>query len=615
MPIATCSLFFVLRSSFFALGLLSGGMLLLTGCTPSSNSDAAQLADQYNLSPVSRTLGPTAIAGTAGQVTSTSGGLLNGGSAVLQGQGSYIVLDFGKEVGGIVSLQFGEASEGSQLAMAFSESSLYAGLSSDQSNGGSGPDGFLPVTVTPNSTYLVPAAELRGGFRYLTVGLTTNGPVQLTEVTLQFSAAPSMMNLRTYRGSFFSSDDLLNRIWYAGAYTVQMDTINPAQGRVWPPPSAGWSNNGIGGSGSTILVDGAKRDRMVWSGDLGISAISDYASLGDTVSIRNDLETLFANQDPSGCFPFSGPEANLGPVSDTYHLWTLDAAIDYYLYSADRDWLVAHWNQIQSGIQFSTSKIDSNGLLSVTLLDDWFGLSPGGEEIGANALLYHVLQGAAFLASEIGDTPSESQYETAAYSLRTAIHRTYGTTRWACIPKCPEHFVSTGRQLAGAMVWDSRHGSGANGYRNKSSKPMERLSGANAGTTKSNCNLSGIDGSDGAFRSKRRHYSIGLDPAGMGLHAFQPPRDRKHVLGGVTSGRQFRLWRELHEPCAWLGDRPYCGPQPLCCRDRTGNVLDRSIPFHSPCRRSFSGCGNRPPRRRERIGIVEAVSRGGSLQL
>jgi hypothetical protein len=60
-------------------------------------------------------------------------------------------------------------------------------------------------------------------------------------------------------------------------------------------------------------------------------------------------------------------------------------------------------------------------LLSVTLLDDWFGLSPGGEEIGANALLYHVLQGAAFLASEIGDTTSEARYDAAASSLRTAI--------------------------------------------------------------------------------------------------------------------------------------------------------------------------------------------------
>lgn len=249
-------------SSTFAFGLLAGGMLLLAGCNLSSNSNATQIGNQYNLSPTSRTLRPLAIPGTAGQVTSTSGGLLNGGSAVLQGQGSYIVLDFGKEVGGIVSLQFGAASEGSQLAMAFSESSLYTGLSSDRSNGGSGADGFLPVAVTPYSTYLEPAAKLRGGFRYLTIGLTTNGPVQLTGVTLQFTAAPAMMNLRAYRGSFYSSDDVLNRIWYAGAYTVQMDTIDPKQGRVWPPPAAGWSNNGISGSGSTILVDGAKRDRM-----------------------------------------------------------------------------------------------------------------------------------------------------------------------------------------------------------------------------------------------------------------------------------------------------------------------------------------------------------------
>ena len=214
-------------------------MLLLAGCNLSSNSNATQIGNQYNLSPTSRTLRPLAIPGTAGQVTSTSGGLLNGGSAVLQGQGSYIVLDFGKEVGGIVSLQFGAASEGSQLAMAFSESSLYTGLSSDRSNGGSGADGFLPVAVTPYSTYLEPAAKLRGGFRYLTIGLTTNGPVQLTGVTLQFTAAPAMMNLRAYRGSFYSSDDVLNRIWYAGAYTVQMDTIDPKQGRVWPPPAAG----------------------------------------------------------------------------------------------------------------------------------------------------------------------------------------------------------------------------------------------------------------------------------------------------------------------------------------------------------------------------------------
>jgi hypothetical protein len=409
------------RFWFFTIGCLAGWMSLLAGCSAYLSSNASPIAGRYNLSPNSRTVRPTAILGVQGQVSSTAGGLLNGGSTVLQGQGSSIVLDFGREVGGIVSLQTGEASGGSQLAIAFSESSVYAGFASDQSNGGSGADGFLPVAVTPQSTYVVPAAKLRGGFRYLTIGLITNGPVQLTDVTLQFTAAPAMTNLRAYRGSFYSSDNELNRIWYAGAYTVQMDTIDPAQGRVWPPPDAGWFSNGISGSGSTILVDGAKRDRMIWPGDLGISALTDYLSLGDTDSVRNDLDALFAYQDPSGCFPYSGPEANLGPVSDTYHLWTLDAAIDYYFYTADRNWLLAHWGQIQSGIRFSTSKIDSNGLLSVTLLPDWGGQTPGGEEMGANALLYHVLQGAASVASQVGDAALETQYGAAASSLRAAI--------------------------------------------------------------------------------------------------------------------------------------------------------------------------------------------------
>ena len=53
-------------------------------------------------------------------------------------------------------------------------------------------------------------------------------------MTLYFTPAPTLSDLRAYRGSFRSNDDLINRVWYAGAYTVQMDTIDPLQGRVWP---------------------------------------------------------------------------------------------------------------------------------------------------------------------------------------------------------------------------------------------------------------------------------------------------------------------------------------------------------------------------------------------
>ena len=118
---------------------------------------------------------------------------------------------------------------------------------------------------------------------------------------------------------------------------------------------------------------------MIWPGDLGIAALTAYATTNDTLSMKNDLDTLFALQDSSGGFPKVGPEANPGTTSDTYHLWTLNAAIDYYLYAADRDWLLAHWSQFQLGINSSSAKIDSNGLLAVDLPSDWGRATPAAK--------------------------------------------------------------------------------------------------------------------------------------------------------------------------------------------------------------------------------------------
>ncbi len=378
--------------------------------------------DDYNLSPSSRTLAPVAVQRIHGGVSS-SDQMLSGGTTTIQGMGSYIVLDFGKEVGGITSLQFGAVSDSAQsVFLAFSESVLYTGPQSDLSVG-PGPDGSLSANVIANGTYSVPPEKLRGGFRYLTVGLETSGSVELTGVTIYFTPAPTLSDLRAYRGSFRSNDDLLNRVWYAGAYTVQMDTIDPLQGKTWPPVPSSWLNNGVSGSGATILVDGAKRDRWVWPGDLGISGLTAYVSTGDTLSVRNDLNTLFAHQNSAGGLPYAGPPGDAGDIfSDTYHLWTLIGVIDYFLYSGDRSWVISHWPQIKKAVAFSTAKIGADGLLSVNLPLDWGRDVAGGEEISANALLFRVLQGSSFLASIAGDSTAQSLYSESAASVRSAIN-------------------------------------------------------------------------------------------------------------------------------------------------------------------------------------------------
>ncbi len=403
----------------FCFVLVTLGLMLSLGAC--SQPSLAVSGVDYNLSPSSRTLAPVAVQRIYGEVSSPNQ-ILSGGTTTIQGMGSYIVFDFGKEVGGIASLQFGAVSDSAQsVFLAFSESVLYTGPQSDLSSGRP-EDGRLSTAAVTNGTYSVPPENLRGGFRYLTIGLETNGSVELSGVTLSFTPAPTLADLRAYSGSFRSNDDLINRVWYAGAYTVQMDTIDPRQGRVWGPPASGWLNDELGGSGTTILVDGAKRDRAIWPGDLGISALTAFLSTGDTLSMKNDLDTLLAGQDSAGCLPVAGWEFGALPISDTYHLWTLIGVTNYFLYSGDRSWVISHWPQIKKAVAFSTAKIGAHGLLSVDLTWDWGRSAPGGEEISANALLFEVLQGASFLASIAGDSTAQSSYAATAASVRSAIN-------------------------------------------------------------------------------------------------------------------------------------------------------------------------------------------------
>lgn len=200
-----------------------------------------------------------------------------------------LVFDFGLEVGGLVTIDYTVASAAPPnhaLGLAFSEAKDYIGTRSDSSNGiFTVPEGALSVNVssTGEHRYTMPLAKLRGGFRYMTTFLTTpDASVEIHKVSVEMAFQPTWPNLRAYQGYFHSNDDLLNKIWYSGAYTLQANSIPPTTGRAWPSPQDGsWLTDGVIGPGQTILVDGAKRDRTVWPGDLGVAVPSAFYSTGD----------------------------------------------------------------------------------------------------------------------------------------------------------------------------------------------------------------------------------------------------------------------------------------------------------------------------------------------
>lgn len=400
------------------------------GLAPSARAAAPPVASPPqasratdNFAPASRTVTATSIYRNTGDVTAPRA-LLHGGVTTLRGTGASVTLDFGEEVGGIVTVRATEDTDpGQQLGLAFSESSQYVGNTSDASNGGSGADGALTADVTPGADWTMPKDKLRGGFRYLTLFNQSGGSIALDKVTLHITFAPTMTNLRDYANTFHSSDPLLNKIWYAGAYTVQTNTIAPDTGRVWGPPPTGWNNGAVVGVGDSVLVDGAKRDRTVWPGDLGVSVPTEYASIGNVTPTRNALTTLYDHQQASGELPFAGPEVNFYG-SDTYHLWTLIGTANYVQYSHDYAWMSGEWSNYVRALDYSLAKVGDDGLMNVTGTADWARGGQGGENIEANALLYHALVTGAELATTRHDTADARRWTAVAEKLKTAVNAT-----------------------------------------------------------------------------------------------------------------------------------------------------------------------------------------------
>lgn len=139
------------------------------------------------------------------------------------------------------------------IGVAFSESEQFIGQQSDFSEsitGGS--DGYLNFTASCSwKTRTVDPSHIRGSFRYVTIFLQNGSGIEIRNSHVNFTPSPDVdaSSLDEYTGHFYSSDDLLNQIFYAGVYTAQLCRIGGQQGRVAglpyiPTTEVGWNNSG-----------------------------------------------------------------------------------------------------------------------------------------------------------------------------------------------------------------------------------------------------------------------------------------------------------------------------------------------------------------------------------
>ncbi|KAK4917031.1 hypothetical protein LTR49_015068 [Elasticomyces elasticus] len=389
-----------------------------------------QLASPYILAPSDRTLHPVSLYQSIGNVDNAAA---LGQNTTFTGINSSITVDFGKNIQGTVEFAIDSLNEPNQfLGFTFTESSTYISPYECDSGTDALRDSPLWFSVPSNGSYAAPKIRQRGGFRYMSVWHNSTGSLRLTDLAVNFTAAPDMADLQAYTGYFESSSAKLNRVWYAGAYTNQLCLVDPVYGNALNVPGTDWYYNATISNGSSVLIDGAKRDRLVWPGDIFISGPSIFVSTNDLDGIRNGLDSLMILQNRTdGRLPWAGvPFTDLATgkfqFSFTYHLYTLIDLYDYYLFTGDLDYVRGYWDQYKFGLAWALGTIDASGMANVTSTNDWLRSGMGGHNVEANAILYYTLHTGLELAVAVGDVTVVTNYTQA----RTSIHSAVNAVLW-----------------------------------------------------------------------------------------------------------------------------------------------------------------------------------------
>ncbi|KAI1423630.1 alpha-L-rhamnosidase [Xylaria sp. FL1777] len=386
---------------------------------------------EYILAPTTRVLRPVSIYQTGGDVQNAAALLTPSGtdaqsnrSTTFSGNGSYVTLDFGKNIAGGVSFHVDAVSGlNDSIGFTFSESSMYVSAQYCDAV----QDGAFDLPQWFNNTtpghYEAGHEFQRGAFRYLTVVHNSTESISLSNVTVYWAASPEMANPAAYTGYFHSDNEKLNRVWYAGAYTNQICSADPTTGVSLGAPFAGWYYNYTVSNGSSVLLDGGKRDRVVWPGDIVISGPSIFVSTNSLEPIRNAIDSLFLYQEADGRLPAAGyPLAQLFAWSFTYHCHTLNDVYDYFMFSGDTDFLASLWEQYKLGMNYPLQFIDSSGLANVTTISDWGRGGMSGHNIEANAILFYTLKNALKLAAIMNDTSESKNWELSAAGIPIAAN-------------------------------------------------------------------------------------------------------------------------------------------------------------------------------------------------
>lgn len=249
-----------------------------------------------------------------------------------------VLLDFGCEIHGGIAILVWNAGrkQEAKLRVRFGESAMEAISEIGDGTNATNDHANRDMTITVGSMSMNPVGET--GFRFVRIDLLEED----THLELKTVKGILLYKDIEYQGSFECSDELLNRIWDTGAYTVHLNMQN----YIW---------------------DGIKRDRLVWVGDMHPEVMTIQTVFGFDDCVPKSLD--FVKEET----PLPG-WMNQFPA---YSMWWIMIQHDWFMHNGNLDYLKAQRTYLLGLREQLSAAIDSNGkdITPETRFIDWPSLA------------------------------------------------------------------------------------------------------------------------------------------------------------------------------------------------------------------------------------------------
>lgn len=241
------------------------------------------------------------------------------------------------------------------------------------------------------------------GFRYLKLTIrNSQEKLLIRKIALMSSGYPSEK-----KGSFLCSDPILNRVWEAGAYTVQMCSQD-------------------------AFMDCPTREQRQWLGDVFVESLVNFVAEKDTRLIRKYLRQVAETQTPEGMVMMV-TTSDLNTLKAVYIpdfalLWILIAE-NYLKFTGDLETIKGLFQAMIGLLEWFSPYMDEYDLLcdlpGWTFIDWSMELGRKGVVLVENALYIGALNSVSSFAVQLGYLNIAEEYTTLSDKMKKAINENF----------------------------------------------------------------------------------------------------------------------------------------------------------------------------------------------